>query len=489
VDPVTGDLAAVSGSPYSTVFPFGSTVDPSGRFLYVANFNFAAPGTISAFAIDRTTGGLTPVAGPAAVVGAQTRIPVVEPSGRFLYAASQNGNNVYGFSIDGTTGALTPISGSPFPAGGIQPFGLTVEPTGRFLYVANSSPGSVGALTINATTGALAPISGSPFAAPPGLRNVAIDVTGRYVHAASANGSVSTYTLNATTGALTAVSGSPFPTGGTTTFGITTGRDFTRGDFNRDGQTDILWRHEGSGQNVAWLMNGVVLTAGTFLDPPALTDTGWKMVGTHDFDGDRQSDILWRHEGSGQAVLWFMDGVTLKSGTFLTPAALPDTGWKMAGTGNFNGDGKPDIVWHHQGSGEIAIWFMNGSVLTSGTFTTPSALADTNWKLVGVSDFNADNRPDLLWHHAVSGQLVLWHMNGSVLADGVFTTPSAFPDTSWKVTAVGDYNSDRRPDILWRNDVSGELLVWYMDDATRIGVAATTPGAVGDLGWRVVGPR
>jgi hypothetical protein len=306
---------------------------------------------------------------------------------------------------------------------------------------------------------------------------------------ADADGSVSAYAVNAGTGALTAVSGSPFPTNGSFSLGIASGRDFTRGDFNGDGRTDILWRHDGSGENVAWFMNGVVLSAGAFLDPAALADTNWKMVGTHDFDGDRQTDILWRHEVSGEIVAWFMDGVTLRSGTFLTPAALTDTRWKMAGTGDFNGDGKPDIVWHHEVSGEIVIWHMNGSVLASGTFTTPSALADTNWKLVGVADFNADNRPDLLWHHAVSGEIVQWYMNGSVLTAGTFTTPSSFPDVNWKIVAVGDYNSDRRPDVLWRNDASGEMLVWHMDGATRIDVVPTTPGGLSDTGWKIVGPR
>ena len=41
---------------------------------------------------------------------------------------------------------------------------------------------------------------------------------------------------------------------------------FFRGDFNGDQLTDILWRHETSGQNVAWFMNGPTLTTGTLPD-------------------------------------------------------------------------------------------------------------------------------------------------------------------------------------------------------------------------------
>jgi hypothetical protein len=51
--------------------------------------------------------------------------------------------------------------------------------------------------------------------------------------------------------------------------------------------------------------------------------------------------------------------------------------------GDYNADSKPDIVWRHQVSGQIVVWFMNGPDLISGTFTSPSTLADPNWKLVG----------------------------------------------------------------------------------------------------------
>jgi 6-phosphogluconolactonase len=483
INPATGGLSPVPGSPFPTgLSPFGSIVHPSGRFLYVANFSSPE---ISAFSIDRTTGALSPIAG--APTGRQTRQVAVDPSGRFLYAPSAETHTVHAFTINGATGTLSPVSGSPFPVGGEQPFAATVDPSGRFLYVP-SEFGTVSGFSINGTTGALTHVAGSPFPAFAGPRDVTVDLTGRYAFVSHVGGVVAGYVIDSGTGGLT-FTGSPISTGGAFTFGVTTGRDFTRGDFNGDGLTDVLWRRDGSGENVAWFMDGVILTAGSFLDPAALADTNWKMVGTHDFNGDRQTDILWRHELSGQNVVWYMNGASLASGTFLDPPALSDTDWKMAGTGNFDGDGKPDIVWHHRLSGQIVIWYMNGSVLTSGTFTTPSALSDTNWKLVGVSDFNEDNRPDLVWHHALSGQVVLWFMNGSVLTAGTFTTPSSFPDTNWRIAAVGDYSYDRKPDILWRHEVSGSMLVWYMDGATRIGVAAITPSDIGDPAWKVVGPR
>jgi len=43
-----------------------------------------------------------------------------------------------------------------------------------------------------------------------------------------------------------------------------------RGDFDSNGRTDILWRHEVSGQNVVWSMDGAVRQSGTFTTPSTL---------------------------------------------------------------------------------------------------------------------------------------------------------------------------------------------------------------------------
>jgi hypothetical protein len=161
----------------------------------------------------------------------------------------------------------------------------------------------------------------------------------------------------------------------------------------------------------------------------------------------------------------------------------------MVGTGDFDLDALPDILWRHDFSGENVLWYMNGSVLTSGTFLTPAALTDTRWKMAGVADFDLDGRQDILWHHNTSGQAVLWYMNGSVLVGGTFTEPNGLADTGWRMVAVGDYNADGKPDIVWRHQVSGQNVVWFMDNATLISGTFTNPSALTDTRWKLVGPR
>ncbi len=79
------------------------------------------------------------------------RIPdsvTVDPSGKFAYVANSGSSNVSAYTINATTGALTAVPGSPFAAG-TTPVSVTVDPSGKFAYVANSGSDTVSAYTID----------------------------------------------------------------------------------------------------------------------------------------------------------------------------------------------------------------------------------------------------------------------------------------------------------------------------------------------------
>jgi hypothetical protein len=176
---------------------------------------------------------------------------------------------------------------------------------------------------------------------------------------------------------------------------------------------------------VVWFMNGTVQTGGTFTDPPGIPDLGWRIRGTGDFSGDGKVDILWRHEGSGQMVVWEMSGTTMVQGSPTVPATAGDLSWVVSGTGDFDRDGQVDLLFRHRLSGEVVVWFMDGVTLRSGTFTTPPAVSDLRWKLVGAGDLSGDGKVDILWRHPASGQNVAWLMDGVILmpGGGVFFEP------------------------------------------------------------------
>ncbi|MFL5240446.1 MAG: M10 family metallopeptidase C-terminal domain-containing protein, partial [Rhizomicrobium sp.] len=129
-------------------------------------------------------------------------------------------------------------------------------------------------------------------------------------------------------------------------------------DFNGDGRSDILWRSDG-GYITDWLANPNGSFFGNSANFLAQLDPAWKIAGTGDFNGDGRVDILWRHD-SGIVTDWLASdngGFFGNSGNFL---AQLDASWQIVGTGDFNGDGRSDILWRHS-SGLLTDWLATGN--------------------------------------------------------------------------------------------------------------------------------
>jgi len=128
--------------------------------------------------------------------------------------------------------------------------------------------------------------------------------------------------------------------------------------------------------------------------------------GDGDFDGDGKPDILWRNTVTGNTVVWLMDGATrLAEGSI---GRVP-TAWQIAGTGDFNGDGKADILWHHSGTGNAIVWQMNGFERTAAQSIGTVPLA---WSVEGLRDTNGDGLSDIVWRNTATDTAVVWRMAG-----------------------------------------------------------------------------
>ena len=164
----SGELSEdVPGSPFATdTGPYSIAVDPSGSVLYTANAGTptattGAPGSISGFTIDSSTGALTPVQGNPQPIPVQGLLSI-DPMGRFLFVPETSGVSVY--TINTSTGVPAAVAGSPFSAG-TSPFRslVSVGPTNETLYVVDGGSAEVSEFAL-ASTGALTPLPGSPVA-------------------------------------------------------------------------------------------------------------------------------------------------------------------------------------------------------------------------------------------------------------------------------------------------------------------------------------
>jgi hypothetical protein len=131
--------------------------------------------------------------------------------------------------------------------------------------------------------------------------------------------------------------------------------------------------------------------------------------------------------------------------------------------GDFDGDGKHDILWRNSASGENYLYLMNGTTIVNEGYLR--TMADQNWRVAGVGDFDGDAKADVAWRHATTGENYLYPMDGTTIkpTEGYVRTVA---DAGWKIAAVGDYDGDGRSDLLWRNSATGENYLYPMDGTT-----------------------
>ena len=220
--------------------------------------------------------------------------------------------------------------------------------------------------------------------------------------------------------------------------------NYRTGDFNGDGKTDLIHLvNSGNGYVHVWLSKG----DGTFDLKNAFTPAPGYSVNnnnfnyqTGDFNGDGKTDLIHLvNSGNGYVHVWLSKG----DGTFDVKSAFtPAPGYSVNNnnfnyqTGDFNGDGKTDLI-HFVNDGKrgyVHVWLSKGD----GTFDlknafTPSATYDVsnnnfNFKL---GDFDGDGKTDLI--HLVNsgnGYVYVWNSKGNGTFD---VTPAFVPNLSYQV--------------------------------------------------------
>jgi 6-phosphogluconolactonase (cycloisomerase 2 family) len=181
LDPTTGLLTALVGSPF--IIPNGGNgspsaiaVSPFGFTLFVTNTSIDTVSALTILASGNDAGTLMNFTNsPIATTPSGSLDPVavaVDPSNRFVYVANMTGQTIAAYQFNDLN-QFAPIAGSQFiftipTIAGSTPTSMAIEPTGRFLYVSvigTSSAGVVVSYGIDPTTGALSEI-GTPLIVP-----------------------------------------------------------------------------------------------------------------------------------------------------------------------------------------------------------------------------------------------------------------------------------------------------------------------------------
>ena len=182
--------------------------------------------------------------------------------------------------------------------------------------------------------------------------------------------------------------------------------------------------------------------------------------------------------GMKTVCVQFKDSAGNLSGIFSDTILL--TGQSLKSLIDFNGDQKADLFWRHASSGQTAIWFMDGASYSSDS---PGTVGDLNWQIKGMGDFDGDGKADVLWRDSATGWTAIWIMNGTTITAVEF--PGLAGDLNWQIKGIGDFDGDGKADVFWQDSATGWTAIWIMNGTTI--TAVEFPGLVGDLNWQVKG--
>ena len=221
---------------------------------------------------------------------------------------------------------------------------------------------------------------------------------------------------------------------------------------------------------------GLVPSTGTFANSasPAVASASFA-IATGDFDGDGKLDMVSANDNAGTVSILHNNG----DGSFTvagTPAAGPNV-WSVT-VGDFNGDGYPDIAVVNQipnfgdnPPSTVSILLNDGH----GNFALSSTIAVGQFgDAIAVGDFNGDGHLDLavgcISPDNSSGAvfILLNNGNGGFAAHGYGATPFDVADS----IAVGDFNGDGTLDVAEVGQGDGVTLL-FNDGAGNLSTGNT----------------
>ena len=449
----TGGFTASAGSPFTVganpqsvaVADFNGDGKPD---MVTANFNGNSATVLlnSLPAITLNFSGLHFYAGAGQAAPSAIPVNVTSSAAGSTYTASSNESWLVPTPTSNATGGVTTVNLSATAAS------LTAGMyTGTVRYAAPNyfDAATVVTFSVANPAGNLQAATDSPFQ---------VGATPAYLAVGDFNGDGKTDLVTANTGnsvtlllgdgasGFTAASGSPFAAGANP-------QSVAPGDFNGDGNLDLVTANFGDNTVTILLGNGLggfTPAAGS----PFAVGTNPQSVTVADFNDDGKLDIVTANNGGNNLTVLLGDG----TGGFEPAPGSPFSAGlfpQSVAVGDFNGDGKLDLVEANAGNTTVKVLLGNGA----GGFTADGAFPVGSLPhSVAVADLNGDGKPDIVTANYGSNNVTVLLGNGS----GGFTAAVGSPfavGTNPQSVAVLDINGDGKPDIVTANSSSNNITV------------------------------
>ena len=190
-----------------------------------------------------------------------------------------------------------------------------------------------------------------------------------------------------------------------------------------------------------------------------------------DFDGNGKLDILWYGQGSKPEEIWWG-----RRGRGFVHADLTVRGRFRPLTGDYDGDGQSDILWYGPGDARDYLWFGRAD----RTWDTRTLSISSRFPKTMVGDFDGNGRSDIFWYAPGDAPDRIWFGRG----DRHFVNKPMDIQGTYR-PGVGDFDADGRDDVFWYapGDAQDHLYFGRSDrtfDGTERTVAFDARPLVGD---------
>jgi hypothetical protein len=255
------------------------------------------------------------------------------------------------------------------------------------------------------------------------------------------------------------------------------------GDFDGDGNADVLVYNPRDGRFAKWYGSSAVGSAFDF-QPTRVAgggSPGWDRIAMvpADFDGDRKTDVLVYRPEDGAFAKWYSRSDGARSPDFDYQPASAAGGLRGAWSGvvmlpaDFDGDGRTDILIYRPESARYEKWYAGSSQPSPVFDVQPSVLFDADWHWIEMlpADFNGDRRTDFLVYQPGDGLFAKAYSDPTGAVSPRLESPNfAFAGGSagaWSgMRAVAaDLDGDGRSDVVVYRPADGAFAKWYSSNA------------------------
>jgi hypothetical protein len=267
--------------------------------------------------------------------------------------------------------------------------------------------------------------------------------------------------------------------------------------FGGSGEPDLVYQNTGSNAVTVYYYGlGGAILQGTACVSCGIDTAGWQLVGTGDFDGNGVPDLVYQNTQTHQVNVDYYGGAggTTFMGWACLSCGINTTGWQVVAVADFDGNGVPDVVYQNTQTGQVNVDYYGGSGGASflGWACLSCNIVTTDWQVKAAADFDGNGVPDLVYQNTQTGQVNVDYYGGPRGASFIgWACLSCSIDTSgWRLVGASDFDGNGVPDLVYQNTQTGQVNVdYYGGPRGAVFEGWNVLSATGNPGWSVVVPR